>query len=122
MAKKLRVLNTFKKDYTIPSGSFSSLGQFRNILVKEVDIFPANGEMAKIWAQKLFIEQLSEYLTTNRLQSSWKKLIQSHAPLHEYSPRCPSMQELEGLIPVHSRKYWFIHAPQDLKLEEVVIE
>lgn len=115
-------LKTFKKDFKIPTVSIPDLGRFQNVQVKDVDIFPANEEMARRWAERLYIEELSEYLTTKRLNASWDNLVRTYEPLHMYFPPCPTLRELEALIPAQSRKFWFIRAPQDLKLEEVVIE
>ena len=115
-------LSRFKKEFRIKNYSMNSLGSFSQVILEDVPIFPTDLDSAKDWAIKLFLEELSTYVFGARYDNSWEELLHRYPILRELGIIFPKMEELWTIVPFASQKYWFLRAPTDMILEEVIEE
>ena len=110
----------FKKDYQLNNVSFDQLGEFNSATLKEIEIYPEDDSSATKWAEKLFLERLSSYIVQHEFEKMWTDLIHEFPILGEFDIHSPSIGQLSQQITFGSAKYWFLKAPRDMELEEVV--
>lgn len=115
-------LISFKKNYILNNRDILTLGNFNHISVEEVPLFPENKQASYEWAKELFIFQLSSYMTQTRLIKEWEILLDKNEPLNEFEVPIPKLKEIRGLIDFSNKKFWYLQAPLDFKLSEVVEE
>ena len=115
-------LSRFKKEFRIENYSMSDLGSFSQVKLEDVPIFPTDLDSAKDWAIKLFLEELSTYVFGTRYDNSWEELLHRYPILREYEFIYPKMEDLWTIVPFASQKYWFLRAPTDMSLGEVIEE
>lgn len=113
-------LSRFKKEFRIKNYEMNDLGSFSQVKLEDVSIFPSDVDSAKDWAIKLFIEELSSYVFGKRYANTWEELIHRYPTLREYEFIYPKIEELWSIVPFASQKYWFLRAPTDMRLYEVV--
>jgi DNA-binding MarR family transcriptional regulator len=109
----------FYKDFTLNKDKVLNLGIFDSIKIENVGIYPDNLDSAIKWAQELIVNEISSYLTNKNLVEIRDKVV-NHIGFNNYELPNFLRDDLLKIIPFGSHKFWFLKAPEDLKLEKVM--
>jgi hypothetical protein len=116
----IKELSRFKKDFKLSTFEIEELGRFTQVVLEDIEIYPDSDESARHWAIALFLEELSGYMFQERFRNTWTDLIIKYSILSEFTFTPPTLEELWSSVPFGSSKYWFLRAPSDMRLEEVI--
>ncbi len=114
-------LLNFIKDFQLKKIEIQNIGIFDTITLRDVSICPEDNKTAKEWAMKIFTETLSNYLIDREYLVKWGEIINQNNELKKFQIEIPSMHEVLSNLDPGSKKYWFLQAPFDLKLNELII-
>ena len=114
-------LLNFSKDFQLKKVEIQNIGIFDILTLRDVSICPEDNKTAKEWAMKIFTETLSNYLVEIEYLEKWGEIIDQNNELKKFQIEIPSMNEVLSNLDPGSKKYWFLQAPFDLKLNELII-
>jgi len=110
----------FRKNFSLNNLRITAIGNFQQVLLDNVQIQPIDLDSAKIWAKKLLLLTITDYVNRKDLLDEWERSISLNQWLSVYNLVLPDLAELWGEVKFGSRKYWYLRAPDDMLLDEVL--
>ncbi len=118
---QLSEVNSFLKNFDKKSIKLGDLGNFSQVKFYDVSIFPDCQISAILWAKTIFLERKCFlYLVGNQYEIQWKEMLDEFSDLKDFKLDIPKRDELLDELEFGSQKYWFLKAPEDMLLEEVI--
>ena len=117
---EINEITSFKKNFVKKNVNLERIGTFDTVAFEKISIIPDSQESAERWTEILFAQKISGYLTENEFNDEWKEIVRVNTELEQFNIQVPEIERILKNLTFGTKAFWFIQAPKDLKLEELI--